>query len=128
MIEEKIMQPTLDDFTPKTRLQFPDGSILTVGTRRDDDDPLHYGVHLLYATGRSPEPEMSILLPPHAIDMLIEVMEDFANQARFVMGHQVVDYPPRPQEKKPKRKKPADKASKVTPKSKPDSDSSALQG
>lgn len=38
-MEEKKKQPTIDDFTPKKRFQFPDGAILTMGTRRDDEDP-----------------------------------------------------------------------------------------
>ena len=44
---ENARQLVLDDAESKTRLQFPDGAILAVGTKQDNDDPTHYGVHLL---------------------------------------------------------------------------------
>ena len=110
-MEDSQRQPTLDDFAPKTRFQFPDGALLVVGAKRDDDDPLRYGVHLVYNSGRNPEPEMNILLPPHSIDVLIPVLEARANEARFIMGQKMVEYPPMPQTAKPKRKKTANKTS-----------------
>jgi len=85
--------PTLDDFSPKTRLDFPDGASLLVGTRRNDDDPTLYGVHVIYDSGQTPEPEMEILLPAHSVDVLISVLQNAANQARFIMGQKQVDYP-----------------------------------
>jgi len=127
-MEDENRRPTLDDLSPKMRFQFPDGAILTMGTKRDEDDPLLYGVHLLYASGNSPEPEMNILLPPHSVDVMIPVLEDMANQARFIMGYKTVEYPPRPQSKKPKRKKPANKASDATSEPARGADSSAHQG
>lgn len=42
-MEENVKRPSIDDFTPKLQLQFPDGAVLTVGTKRDDEDPLLYG-------------------------------------------------------------------------------------
>ena len=110
MMKTEYRQPTLDDFAPKMRFQFPDGAILTIGTKRDDDDALLYGVHLVFSSGKSPEPEMNILLPPHSVDIMIPVLEDMANQARFIMGSKTVDYPQRPQAKKQKRNKPANQA------------------
>jgi hypothetical protein len=107
-MEEHSRQPTMDDYTPKMRFQFPDGSILTLGTRCDEDDPLLYGVQIAYASGGTPEPEMNILLPPHSVDVMIPVLEDMANQARYIMGQKTVEYPPRPPVKKPKRKQPAE--------------------
>jgi hypothetical protein len=97
MMEDGQRQPTLDDFAPKTRLEFPDGAILVVGTKRDDDDPLCYGVHMVFNSGRHDEPGMNILLPPHSIDVLIQILEARANEARFIMGQKMVDYPPLPQ-------------------------------
>jgi hypothetical protein len=113
MMEDTQRQPTLDDFAPRTRFQFPDGALLVVGTKRDDDDPLRYGVHLVYNSGRNTEPEMNILLPPHSIDVLIPILQERANEARYIMGGKMVDYPPMPQTTKPK-KKAANKASEVT--------------
>ena len=84
--EELIAMATLDDFAPKTRFQFPDGAFLVVGTKRDDDDPVNYGVHLVYEPEQNSEPEMSLLLPPHSVDMLIGVLQERANEARYTMG------------------------------------------
>ena len=127
-MEDKIRQPTIDDFTPKMQFQFPDGAILTMGTRRDEDDPLVYGVQLVYASGRSSEPEMNILLPPHSVDVMIPVLETMANQARYIMGQRIVEYPARPHAKKPKRKKSANKAPEATSEPAPGAASSAPQG
>ena len=129
-MENSTRRPTIDDFTPKTRLQFPDGSILTVGTKRDDDDPLQYGVQLVYDSGATPEPGMNILLPPHSIDFLIPLLENLANQARFIMGQRMVEYPTRPQIRTPKRKKKkaANQASHATSKPAPSASSSAHEG
>ena len=96
---------SIDDFAPKARFQFPDGSQLTVGTKRDGDDYLAYGVHVVFVEEAKDEPSMNILMPPHAIDILVEALQGAANQARFIMGHKVVDYPAIP--KKAKAKKPA---------------------
>ena len=100
-------QPSLDLFRPETRLEFPDGAVLSVGTKRDDDDPLQYGVHLVFASGSTPEPEMNILLPPHSIDVLIPILQNMANQARYIMGEEMVEYPAMPQPKKRGKRKPA---------------------
>ena len=127
-MEGKTRQPTIDDFTPKMRFQFPDGAILTMGTRRDEDDPLLYGVQLVYASGRLPEPERNFLLPPYSGDVMIPILEDMANQVRYIMGQKTVEYPPRPQAKKPKRKMPANKASHATSEPAPGAGSSSPQG
>jgi len=104
-------QPSLDDLMPKVQFQFPDGSLLTMGTRSDPDS-FAFGVQIIYESGSWPEPEMNILLPPHSIDEMIPVLEEMANQARYLMGQKLVDYPPRP-EKKPARKRTARKAGKA---------------
>jgi hypothetical protein len=110
-MEEKTRVPSLDDFTPKTRLQFPDGAILTEGTKRDDDDQLVYGVHLVFASGATPKPGMDLLLPPHSVDILITILQNAANNARFIMGQKLVDYPAVPQAQGTKRKRAARKTS-----------------
>mgnify|MGYP001593188571 FL=1 len=126
-MEDTQRQPTLDDFAPRTRFQFPDGALLVVGTKRDDDDPLRYGVHLVYNSGQNAEPEMNILLPPHSIDVLIPILQERANEARYIMGGKMVDYPPLPKTRKVKRTKAANKAS-ATSAPAPDAASSAHQG
>jgi hypothetical protein len=103
MAMENGRQLTLDDVEPKTRLQFPDGAILAVGTKQDNDDPSHYGVHLVFTSGINSEPEMNILLPPHSIDVLIHILQEHANEARFIMGHKMVDYSPKLESKKKKK-------------------------
>lgn len=120
--------PTLDDSAPKTRFEFPDGALLVIGTRRDDDDPISYAVHLVYASGQNPEPEMNLLIPPHSIDMLISVLQERANEARYIMGQKMVEYPLLPQINKPKRKKSANKASEATSGSARGASSEAPQG
>jgi hypothetical protein len=103
MMTEKGRRPVLDDAEPKTRLKLPDGAMLTVGTKQDNDDPAQYGVQLLFTSATSSEPEMNILLPPHSIDVLIHVLQEHANEARFIMGHKMVDYPPKLESKKKKK-------------------------
>jgi hypothetical protein len=66
---------------------------------RDEDNPVVHGVQLLYESGRSPEPGMHILLPPHSVEGMIPILEDTANQARYIMGHKTVEYPARAQVK-----------------------------
>ncbi|MBI5592963.1 MAG: hypothetical protein HY881_21045 [Deltaproteobacteria bacterium] len=48
MMMENARRMALDDAEPKTRLQFPDGALLVVGTKQDNDDPTQYGVHLVF--------------------------------------------------------------------------------
>lgn len=94
MMMEKGKQPVLDDAEPKTLLKLPDGAMLIIGTKKDDDDPTQYGVNLAFTSATSSEPEMNILLPPHSIDVLIQVLQEHANEARFIMGHKMMDYSP----------------------------------
>ena len=86
-------QPTPDDYLPKTILQLADGATLIVGTKQNDDDPLCQGVNLVFASGRQPEPEMNLLLPPQSVDTLIQVLQERANEARYIMGQKMVEYP-----------------------------------
>jgi hypothetical protein len=81
------------------------GATLIVGTKRDDDDPLCHGVNLIFDSGRNAEPEMNILLPPHSIDILIRVLQERANEARYIMGQNMVEYPRLPEKKIRKKKK-----------------------
>ena len=77
--------------------------MLIVGTKQDNDDPTQYGVHLAFTSGTSSEPEMDILMPPHSIDVLIHVLQEHANEARFIMGNKMVDYSPKLESKKQKK-------------------------
>lgn len=113
------MMSTVDNLIPKTRLNFPGGESLSVGTRRDDDDPTLYGVHVVYDSGQTPDPEMEILLPPHSIDVFISILQEAANQARFIMGQKLVDYPkinkPLPSKKTIQKKPEAKKRTQKKP-------------
>jgi hypothetical protein len=114
MTMENGRQLTLDDAEPKTRLQFPDGAILAVGTKQDNDDPAYYGVHLVFTSDINSEPEMNILLPPHSIDVLIHILQEHANNARFIMGHKMVDYTQKLESKKKRKPSSAGKQRKST--------------
>lgn len=103
MMMENARRLALDDAESKTRLQFADGALLVVGTRQDNDDPTQYGVHLVFTSGINSQPEMNILLPTHSIDVLIHVLQEHANEARFIMGHKMVDYSPKLESKKKKK-------------------------
>jgi hypothetical protein len=103
MTMENGRQLALNDAEPKTRLQLPDGAMLVVGTKQDNDDPTHYGVQLLFTSSNSPEPGWNILLPPHSIDVLIHVLQEHANEARFIMGQKMVNYSPELESKKKKK-------------------------
>jgi hypothetical protein len=104
-MEEQKRQSTSDDYLPKTRLQFADGATLIAGMKWDDDDPLYHGVNLIFDSGRNAEPEVNILLPPHSIDILIRVLQERANEARYIMGQNMVEYPRLPEKKIRKKKK-----------------------
>ena len=109
MMTENDRRLALDYAESKTRLQLPDGAMLTVGTKQDNDDPTQYGVHLVFTSGINSQPEMNILLPTHSIDVLIHVLQEHANEARFIMGHKMVDYSPKFESKKKRKLSSANK-------------------
>ena len=86
------MPTSLDQFMPRTRFQFPDGSILCVGTVSCDDQ-IHQAVYLSYTTAGSATPSMELELPPKTVEVIIRHLQDRANEARFVNGERMLDYP-----------------------------------
>jgi hypothetical protein len=98
------------DISPKTRFEFPDGTSLVVAVKPVEDGSLQYGVNLIYNSGMNSKSEINLWLPPHSIDVLVPVLQESANEARFIMGHEMLDYPSINSTKKQKRKKEPTKA------------------
>jgi hypothetical protein len=86
------MPSSFDQFMPRTRMQFPDGAVLSVGTVSCDDQ-IHQAVYLSYTPAGSDTPIMELELPPKTVDFIIEQLQDHANQARFVNGVPMLEYP-----------------------------------
>lgn len=77
-------------------MQFPDGSLLSVGTVSCDDQ-IHQAVYLSYTPPGALEPSVELELPPKTVEVIIRQLQEYANQARFVNGERALDYPePRP--------------------------------
>ena len=95
---------------PKTRFQFPDGGIFSVGTVSCDDQ-IHQAVYLSYTPAGSAVPSMELELPPKTVETIIGHLQERANEARFVNGEKMLEYPePSPAERslpnpKPRRRK-----------------------
>ncbi|MCX6924058.1 MAG: hypothetical protein NT154_12740 [Verrucomicrobia bacterium] len=77
---------------PKTRMQFPDGAVLTVGTVSCDDQ-IHQAVYLSYTPAGSDKPSMELELPPKSVELILQQLQEHANQARFVNGERMLNYP-----------------------------------
>ena len=107
------MPNPFDQFMPKTQLQFSDGAVLSIGIVSCDDQ-IHQAVYLGYTPPDSKTPTMQLELPPKAVDVIIGQLQDHANQARFINGEKLLEYPePHPaQPYNPSRKSPKAKRSK----------------
>ena len=86
------MPTSFDRFMPRTQLQFSDGGVLSIGIVSCDDQ-IHQAVHLSYTPSDSTTPTMQLELPPKAVEVIIGQLQDHANQARFVNGEHLLDYP-----------------------------------
>jgi len=89
-------------------MQFPDGAVLSVGTVSCDDQ-IHQAVYLSYTPSGSASPAMELELPPKTVDIIIRELQEHANQARFVNGACMLEYPephpvPRPRTSRRTRK------------------------
>ena len=73
-------------------MQFPDGAVLSVGTVSCDDQ-IHQAVYLSYTSAGSTTPSMELELPPKTVDVIIRQLQDYANQARFINGAHMLEYP-----------------------------------
>ena len=86
------MPSAFDRFMPRTRLQLPDGAMLSVGTLSCDDQ-IHQAVYLAYTPAGSSIPAMELELPPKSVEVIIRELQEHANQARFVNGERMLEYP-----------------------------------
>ena len=73
-------------------MRFPDGAVLCAGTMSCDDQ-IHQAVYLSYTTAGAGAPTMELELPPKTVDVIIRQLQDYANQARFVNGERMLEYP-----------------------------------
>ena len=86
------MPSAFDRFMPRTAMQFPDGALLSVGTVACDDQ-VHQAVYLSYTPAVSTTPTMELELPPKTVEVIIRQLQEYANQARFVNGARMLEYP-----------------------------------
>lgn len=99
----KTMPSSFDAFLPKTRFQFPDGAILCVGTISCDDQ-IHQAVYLSYTPAGAATPAMELELPPKTVEVIIQHLQERANEARYINGEKMLEYP-KPSPMKPFRPK-----------------------
>jgi hypothetical protein len=99
------MPTSFDPFMPKTRFQFRDAGTLSVGTVSCEDQ-IHQAVYLSYTPEGSNTPTMELELPPKTVQVIIEHLQERANEARFVNGEKMLEYP-KPVPMKPSGAKPA---------------------
>jgi hypothetical protein len=86
------MPSAFDRFMPRTRLQLPDGAALSVGTLSCDDQ-IHQAVYFAYTPAGSSTPTMELELPPKSVELIIRELQEHANQARFINGERMLEYP-----------------------------------
>ncbi len=98
------MPSNFDAYMPRTRFQFPDAGILSVGTVACDDQ-IHQAVCLSYTPAGSSTPSMELELPTKTVEVIIQHLQERANEARFVNGEKMLDYP-KPAPVKPPGAKP----------------------
>lgn len=91
-LDPLTMPSALDQFMPRTRMEFPDGAVLSVGTVSCDDQ-IHQAVYLSFTPPGSNTPMMELELPPKTVDLIIRQLQEHANQARFVNGARMLEYP-----------------------------------
>lgn len=99
---------------PRTQLQFSDGGVLSIGIVSCDDQ-IHQAVYLSYTPSDSITPTMQLELPPKAVEVIIGQLQEHANQARFVNGEHLLEYPEphRAQPPSSSRKSPKNQRSKT---------------
>ncbi len=80
----------------RSSFQFPDGAILSVATITCQDT-IHEAVHITYIHPSSPNSVMELALPPNSAELLIRALQERTNEARFINGEKLLDYPvPKP--------------------------------
>jgi len=86
------MSSAFDRFMPRTRFQLPDGAVLSVGTLSCEDQ-IHQAVYLAYTPAGSSTPTLELELPPKSVELIIRELQEHANQARFINGEGMLEYP-----------------------------------
>jgi len=99
------MPSSFDAYMPRTRLQFRDAGILSIGTVSCEDQ-IHQAVSLSYTPEGATAPSMELELPPKSVEVIIQLLQERANEARFVNGEKTLEYP-KPAPIKPPGSKPA---------------------
>jgi hypothetical protein len=88
----QFMPHSFDAYMPRTRFQFPEGAAMSIGTIRCDDE-IHQAVYLSYTPVGSTTPSMELELPPKTVEVIIRHLQERANEARFVNGERMLEYP-----------------------------------
>ena len=86
------MPSAFDRFMPKIQMQFPDGGVLSIGTMACDDQ-IHQAVYLAYTRAGSSAPILELQLPPKSVEVIIQQLQEHANQARLINGERMLEYP-----------------------------------
>jgi len=86
------MSSAFDRFMPRPRFQLPDGAVLSVGTLSCEDQ-IHQAVYLAYTPAGSSTPTLELELPPKSVELIIRELQEHANQARFINGEGMLEYP-----------------------------------
>lgn len=99
---------------PKTQFQLRDAGVLMVGTVSCEDQ-IHQAVYLSYTPQGSTTPTMELELPPKTVEVIIQHLQERANEARFINGEKMLEYP-KPTPVKPPGAKPRRPRQKATKK------------
>ena len=76
---------------PRTQFQFRDAGTLSVGTVSCEDQ-IHQAVYLSYTPEGETTPTMELELPPKTVEVIIQHLQERANEARFVNGEKMLEY------------------------------------
>jgi hypothetical protein len=99
------MPSTFDPYMPRIRLQFAEAGVMSIGTVSCDDQ-IHQAVYLAYTPKDTDTPTMELELPPKSVEVIIQQLQEHANQARFINGERMLEYPkPRPGRRGPSGRK-----------------------
>ncbi len=107
------MPSSFDAYMPRTRFQFRDAGVLSIGTVSCEDQ-IHQAVYLSYTPEGATTPTMELELPPKTVEVIIQHVQERANEARFINGEKMLEYP-KPTPVKPpgaKPRRPRQKANK----------------
>ena len=100
------MPSNWDAYMPRTQFQIRDAGTLSVGTVSCEDQ-IHQAVYLSYTPEGETTPTMELELPPKTVEVIIQHLQERANEARFVNGEKMLEYakpaPVKPPGAKPDR-------------------------